>query len=227
MSSKKAVVVHSGGMDSSLCLAIAIERWGRDQVVSLSFNYDQRHQIELVQARKICADWNVDHVEYDLPCLPAMTDNALTRHDQVIIHEKGQAPNTLVVGRNGLMAQLAGIYAYSIGAQCIYLGVIEVEAANSGYRDCKREYIDLIETILRIDLDAPQFSIETPVIRMTKAETMICADQLGVLPYLLENTITCYEGIPYYGCKTCPACRLRNEGITEFLKTHSDFEMPY
>lgn len=218
---KKAVVVHSGGMDSSICLALAIQEFGVEDVLSLSFRYGQRHSNELVQAKKICQDWGVDHHVIQLDCMQEITENALMNPDIAIEHEEGEAPNTLVMGRNGLMARLAAIHAHHLGASFVYMGVIEVEEANSGYRDCSRHYMDLMQQILRIDLDNDQFEIRTPVVKMTKCQTMKLADTLGLLDYLLRETITCYEGISGRGCETCPACQLRNEGIDNYYKIKS------
>lgn len=221
---KKAIVVHSGGMDSSLCLALAIREFGNSNVLSLSFNYNQRHSPELIQAAKICRDWHVDHIEINIDCLNQITDNALTNKQIHIEHKDNQPPNTLVLGRNGLMAHLAGIHADSIGAHCIYMGIMELEGANAGYRDCSRRYMDLQQEILRIDLDNKHFEIRTPLIRMTKKETMDLAYKLNILNYLLEETITCYEGVRYQGCKACPACLLRNQGIQEFCNENPSFQ---
>lgn len=227
MKSKKAIVLHSGGMDSSLCLALAIREFGAHDLLSLSFAYDQRHTPELKQSSKISADWGVDHAVLELNCLHAITDNALINSNIPIQHVSGGPPNTLVVGRNGLMARLGAIHAEYLGARCIYMGVIEVEGSNSGYRDCSRAYMDLKQQILRIDLDNPHFEIRTPLVKMSKKETMELGYRLGVLNYLLKETITCYEGIPLQGCFKCPACRLRNEGIRQFLAENPDFQMPY
>lgn len=226
-SHKRAVVVHSGGMDSSLCLALAIAEFGRDNVLSFSIRYEQRHSPELIQAEKICRDWGVDHVEIELRCLAQITQNALTNHLLSFTHTPGNPPNTLVAGRNGLMAMLGGIQAYTVGAQCIYTGVIQVDADNSGYRDCNRPYIDLVQELLRIDLGDPAFEIRTPVIDMSKKATLMLANQLGILEYLLTETITCYDGIPQEGCRVCPACQLRNNGIQQFLAENPDFVLPY
>ena len=213
---KKAVIVHSGGMDSSICLALAIKEFGANEVLSLSFSYQQRHSNEIQQAALICRTWCVDHAIILIDALKELTDNALTNKMHSIEHSHGKPPNTLVVGRNGLMARLAAIHADHIGAQCIYMGVMGLEGANSGYRDCSREYIDLKQQILRIDLNNPKFEIRTPLVHMTKRDTMELADKLGVLNFLLEETISCYEGIPKQGCGTCPACKLRNQGIAEY-----------
>jgi 7-cyano-7-deazaguanine synthase len=225
--SKKAVVIHSGGMDSSLCLALAIRDFGAPHILSVSFDYNQRHSLELQQATKICAHWNVDHTVLPIHCLQQITSNALMNSSQQIIHLKDQAPNTLVVGRNGLMARLGAIHADSLHAHCIYMGVINVEGSTSGYRDCSRDYMDLKQELLRIDLGNPAFEIRTPLVFMTKKETMYLGHKLGVLEFLLKETVTCYEGIPLQGCQKCPACFLRNQGIHQFAAEQPNFVLPY
>ena len=122
---KKAIVVHSGGMDSSLCLALAVEQYSAKDVLSLSFTYGQRHSQELEYAKKICKEWNVDHRVINIDSLNEITDNALTNSEIKIENKNGKAPNTLVVGRNGLMARIASIHADHVGAECIFMGVIE------------------------------------------------------------------------------------------------------
>lgn len=224
---KRAIIVHSGGMDSSLCVATAREEFGADGVLSISFRYGQRHSLELERAAEICRAWGVDHVEIGIDCLSEITENALTNGRLEIEAEAGRPPNTLVVGRNGLMARLAAIHAHHLGARCIYMGVIEVESANSGYRDCSRACMDLMQQILRIDLGDDGFEIRTPLVRMTKKETMELGHRLGVLEYLLDRTVTCYEGLPHGGCRKCPACKLRNDGLREFLAEHPSFRAPF
>lgn len=227
MMQKKAVVVHSGGMDSSLCLALAIEQYGAENILSLSFTYGQRHQNELEFAAKICKEWKVDHTTVNLDCLNEITENALTNKSIKIEHKKGSPPNTLVMGRNGLMARVAGIHAEHLGAECIFMGVIEVDESNSGYRDCSRKYMDIIQAGLRFDFANNQFDIKTPLVYMTKKQTYELAYQMGHLHFLLENTLSCYEGIPFEGCGSCPACELRNNGLREFIKEHPDVEFSY
>jgi 7-cyano-7-deazaguanine synthase len=125
------------------------------------------------------------------------------------------------------MARLAGIHAHSLGAHCIYLGVMELEEANSGYRDCSRAYMDLIQEALRMDFADTTFEIRTPLVKMNKKETMELGLKLGVLSYLLENTVTCYEGIEKEGCLKCPACKLRNNGLKIFSLEHPEFKYSY
>lgn len=224
---KKAVVIHSGGMDSSICLALAIQEFGVSAVTSLSFSYSQRHSIELQQAKKIALSWRVDHHIISLDFFSSITNNALIDSSKPILHENNKAPNTLVLGRNGLMARLGAIFAHEQQAPIIYMGVMELESANSGYRDCSRAYMDLKQEILRQDLGNPHFEIRTPLVYKTKKESLEIAHNLGVLSFLLEETITCYEGKPYIGCKVCPSCKLRNEGLKAFSLAYPHIQLPY
>ena len=190
------------------------------------FQYGQRHANELGQAEKICRIWEVDHTVLNIDCLETITESALLNREIEIIKPVQGPPNTLVVGRNGLMARLGAIHAESLGANCIYMGVIEVESSSSGYRDCSRAYMDLKQEILRIDLANPSFEIRTPIVKMTKKETLELAQNLGVLNFLLLETISCYEGIPLRGCLLCPACQLRNEGIRQFMHANPLVSLP-
>jgi 7-cyano-7-deazaguanine synthase len=107
------------------------------------------------------------------------------------------------------------------------MGVIEVEESNSGYRDCSRSYMDLKENILRIDLNDDLFEIRTPLIKMTKKETLELAYRLGLLNYLLNETISCYNGVSKQGCLCCPACHLRNEGIRQFALQYPSITLTF
>ncbi len=218
----KAVVAHSGGMDSTICLALALREFGVNEVVSLSFNYGQRHAVETKQAKLICEAWGISHKEATFNVLQELTESALLDPLQKITHRSGDTPpNSLIMGRNGLMAQLAGIYTHHVGADSLWMGVMEQEGSNSGYRDCSRNYIDLVERVLQMDLNNPNFAIRTPLVYMTKLQTLQLAQQLGILDFLKEHTITCYEGLPDEGCKCCPSCKLRNEAFAQLaaLKT--------
>ncbi len=225
MLTKKALVIHSGGMDSSICLYLALREFGPENVLALSFSYHQRHQNELDQAAAICKEWGVDRKVVSLESLSQLTDNALMNRALDISHMPGEPPNTFVVGRNGLMARLGAILAHSLGAKCLYMGVIEVESSNSGYPDCSRDYMNLMQQILRLDLMDATFEIRTPLVYMSKKETLELAYSLGILPYLLEMTITCYQGISRQGCEHCPACILRNEGIRQFEEAHPEWAL--
>jgi len=223
----ETVVIHSGGMDSSLCLALAVEEFGAAHVLSLGFDYGQRHSDELERADRIATWFRVPRYVVAIGCYGELTQNALMDASIPIEHRAGQSPNTLVVGRNGLMVRLASILADQVGATSVYTGVIGVEAANSGYRDCTREYMDLMQEVLRLDLGRGDFEVRTPLVHMTKKETMDLGHRLGCLEFLLDMTVTCYEGVPHAGCGVCPACLLRNEGIREFMAENPGFALRF
>lgn len=212
--SKKALVLHSGGMDSSICLQMAIREFGVSAVLSLGCSYGQRHESECAAAARICTAWGVEREVLDLSLLGKITHSALLGREVSI-----EGGNTRVIGRNGLMARLGAIRAEALGADCLFMGVIEADAAATGYRDCSRAYFDLKEQILRLDLGAPHFSLRTPLVHMTKCQTMFLADQLGILSFLLKETVTCYEGIEGQPCGQCHACRLREEGLRQYALT--------
>ncbi len=219
----KALVLHSGGMDSSLCLLLARDQFGADNVLSLGFRYQQRHQTELLAAEVIASNYGIRREVVDMPLLLGWETSSLLTHSLPIQSEKG-IPNSFVPGRNGLFLMMASVRARSVGARTMFIGVMEQEGANSGYPDCSRGYIDSVQAVIRHDLSDPSFSIETPLIRHTKAETLELADSQGALEFLLAHTVSCYNGIPLHGCGGCPACCLRNDGIREFIHSHPDRE---
>jgi len=209
-----AIVLHSGGMDSSICLALAKEQFGEKRVLSLGFNYSQRHSEELEAANKIADHFGVSRRVIDLPTLPGWEVSSLL--DPSILIE-GDFPNSFVLGRNGLFLMTAAPLVKVTQAKMLFIGVMELEGENSGYPDCSREYIDCVEKVMRCDLQDNTFSIQTPLVHMTKAETMELAKSLGVLDFLIETTITCYHGISHPGCQACPACILRNRGLEQYM----------
>jgi 7-cyano-7-deazaguanine synthase len=225
---KDVIVVHSGGLDSSLCLHLAIKKFGISKVLSLSFDYKQRTQSELKAAEKICSDWKVDHQTVSLDFYQQITNNALINTTTTIGHNDNSTANTLVVGRNGLMARIAAILADQLHAENIMLGILPYEEDGPGYRDCTRSYMDKMEEILRIDLGNDNFKILTPLASSGtfsgKRQAIQIAYEEGILPYLLENTITCYEGIPLQGCGTCSSCICKNQSLLEFSKENPDFD---
>ena len=216
-----ALVLHSGGMDSSICLLLAKQRFGADKVLSVGFRYGQRHASELQAAADIAKHFGVARVVIDLPQLPGWEGSSLLSHGLPIQVADG-LPNSFVPGRNGFFIVAAAPLAGSLGAHCMYLGVMEREGAFSGYPDCHRKYIDAVEAVVRLDLQDPSFSIQTPLVSLSKAETLKIASSLGVLEYLLEHTVTCYNGLPGRGCGLCPACLLRRAGEDQFFRDSSD-----
>lgn len=202
----KAIVIHSGGMDSSICLLLAAKEHGKDHVLSLSFDYGQVHKNELIAAKTIAAHFGIAHEEIPLDVLSYVTSSTLM----------GMDGTSLVPGRNGLLARLGGLRGRSLGAREVWTGVIERE--NSGYPDCSRAYMDLMERVLRLDFQDPEFLIRTPLVGMTKGETLVVAEELGVLEVLLKETVTCYLGVKGEGCGECAACVLRARGLADFRR---------
>ena len=148
-----AVVVFSGGQDSTTCLGWAIEKFNR--VVALSFNYGQKHSIELQQASKIAKDLGVEHYVMDVSLLNQLAPNALTRTDIEVVNGKdvkdGEEPNTVVRGRNGLFLWLASIYASTHGIENVVTGVCETDF--SGYIDCRDVFIKSLNVAIGLGMD--------------------------------------------------------------------------
>ncbi|ARD48667.1 7-cyano-7-deazaguanine synthase QueC [Sporosarcina sp. P33] len=211
----KAIVVFSGGQDSTTCLLWALEEF--DEVETVTFLYGQRHEQEVECARKIAKDLGVKQKIIQMDVLHQLTDNALTRSDMDIAAEEGSVPNTFVEGRNHVFLSFAAIYAKTIGASTVITGVSETDF--SGYPDCRDEFIRSLNTTLNLAMDYP-FTLSTPLMWKNKAEVWEMADQMGRLAYIQENTLTCYNGVMGDGCKECPACTLRNDGFKMYMQGH-------
>jgi len=226
MSMYDAIVLHSGGMDSSICLALSVEKFGASRVLSLGFSYQQRHRSELKAAETMADFFGVKREIIDIPVLSGWNDSSLLDHHRSITTGEQGIPNSFVPGRNSLFLLVSAVFARKIGVHRLYLGVMEREGAFSGYPDCRRSYVDLVQELVRLDIQDPHLLIETPLISMTKAETMEVAYSLGVLEFLLCHAISCYHGIDLLGCRSCPACQLRNEGIRQWAESHPDYCLP-
>ncbi|WP_232319172.1 MULTISPECIES: 7-cyano-7-deazaguanine synthase QueC [Sporosarcina] len=209
----KAVVVFSGGQDSTTCLLWAMEEF--DEVETVTFLYGQRHKLEVDCATKIAKDLGVKQKIIQMDVLNQLTSNALTRDGMQIEVEEGSVPNTFVEGRNHIFLSFAAIYAKTVGAKAIITGVSETDF--SGYPDCRDEFIRSLNTTLNLAMDYP-FDLITPLMWKDKAEVWAMADQMGRLKYIRENTLTCYNGVIADGCKECPACQLRNDGLAKYLQ---------
>jgi len=211
---QKAVVVFSGGQDSTTCLFWALKEF--KEVIAVTFDYGQRHHQELECARQICQENKIEHHILDMSLLNQLAPNALTRHDQKV--EKGVAgelPSTFVEGRNMLFLTFSGVLAKVKGAKHIVTGVCETDF--SGYPDCRDVFIKSLNVTLNLSMD-DEFVVHTPLMWLDKAQTWELADQLGKFAYIREKTLTCYEGIVGSGCGTCPACELRQRGLESYLK---------
>lgn len=211
---RKAVVIFSGGQDSTTCLLKAINDYGKKNVSAITFKYGQRHSIELDKAAKILADFNITHNIIDTSVISQVTHNALLDENQEIKPlENSTIPNTFVDGRNALFLLYAAIYAKSLYATDLIIGVSQADF--SGYPDCRLEFIQSMEQSLKLAMDYP-FKIITPLMYLDKAGVWQLADELGYLDYVITHTHTCYLGIDG-GCHTCPSCVLREQGLAKYL----------
>ena len=217
MNPSSALVVFSGGQDSTTCLIQAIQQYGQHHVQAISFQYEQRHAIELERARWIAQDLGVHHTLLDLSVMQHITHNALMDEQATIETAVNGIPNTLVDGRNALFLLYAAIYAKSQNIQDIIVGVCETDF--SGYPDCRDVFIKSMNVTLNLAMDTT-FRIHTPLMYLTKAQTWALADQLGCLDYIRQHTHTCYQGVAG-GCGECPSCVLRERGLAEYLASQS------
>jgi 7-cyano-7-deazaguanine synthase len=227
--SETALVLFSGGQDSATCLAWALQRFAR--VEMLGFNYGQRHAIELecrgrlLEGMKLLrADWGAKLGEshtLDIPTLATISDTALTRDVAIAMGEDG-LPNTFVPGRNLVFLTFAAALAYRRGITHIIGGMCETDY--SGYPDCRDETIRALQTALNLGM-AKRFELHTPLMWLDKASTWKLAQELGgagLVDVIREHSHTCYlgeRGAQHawgYGCGECPACALRARGWLEY-----------
>lgn len=213
MNKEKAVVVFSGGQDSTTCLFWAKERY--KEVIAVSFDYNQKHKIELECAKDICKKYGVEHHILDLNLLNQLAPNSLTRQDIEVDKDapKEGLPNSFVDGRNLLFLTFVAVFAKQRDINTIITGVSQSDF--SGYPDCRDVFIKSLNVTLNLAMDY-QFELLTPLMWINKAETWKMAYDLGVLDIVKEETLTCYNGIRGNGCGECPACNLRKNGYLEF-----------
>lgn len=227
----RALVLFSGGQDSTTCLAWALDRHAF--VETIGFDYGQRHQVELdcrqtvlQSLRTAFPSWNAklgsDHM-IDLSVLGQIADTALTR-DKAIEFEHSGLPNTFVPGRNLLFFTFAATLAYRRGLDVLVGGMCETDY--SGYPDCRHATLQALEQAIRLGLDQP-LAIATPLMWTDKADTWHMAESLGgeaLLEVVRTQTHTCYLGERTtlhewgYGCGSCPACQLRLNGYAKFIE---------
>ena len=219
MKREKALVVFSGGQDSTTCLFWAIKNFEEVEVVT--FNYGQRHVIEIECAKEIADELNVHHHILDMSLLNQLAPNALTRADMDVKDgTDGELPSTFVPGRNLIFLSFAGVLAKQINARHIITGVCETDF--SGYPDCRDIFIKSLNVTLNLSMDE-SFVIHTPLMWLNKAETWALADELGVFNDVREKTLTCYHGIKADGCGKCPACKLRLQGLHTYLQNKTEY----
>ncbi|GJD96821.1 7-cyano-7-deazaguanine synthase QueC [Methylobacterium iners] len=229
MTDEGALVLFSGGQDSTTCLAWALARYAR--VETLGFDYGQRHRIELEGRERLRAGiaaldpaWagrlGEDHT-LSLDALGRISETALTREGAIAFAADG-LPNTFVPGRNLLFLTFAAALAYRRGLRRIVGGMCETDF--SGYPDCRDDTIKALQVTLNLGMDR-RFVLETPLMWVDKAGTWALAQDLGgraLVDLIVEDTHTCYLGERGtrhewgYGCGTCPACELRAKGFRAF-----------
>ncbi len=210
---KEVIVIFSGGFDSSLCLYNVIKKRGQEKVLALSFNYGQSHGSELGAAQFIAKHWNVDHQEINLGFLKEIAHSSLTQDDLDMNGKTSDQLNVILPGRNGLFIRISGILGHKLGAFQVVTGVNETDSPD--FPDCRRSYMDKLEELLKIDFNQPSFSIETPLTGLTKGQIYKMARDVGILDFLLEHSISCYNGVGKMGCGQCPSCLVKRKGLEE------------
>lgn len=211
---QKALVVFSGGQDSTTCLFWAKQRF--EEVYALTFAYGQKHIEEVEIAHHIALDAGVCWDVMDVSFISKLGRNSLTDTSIEMDEEKpeGGFPNTFVPGRNMFFLGVAAVYARERGINHIVTGVSQTDF--SGYPDCRDAFVKSLNVTLNLAMDE-QFVIHTPLMWIDKCQTWEMADQLGVLELVRNETLTCYNGVKGDGCGHCPACKLRHEGLENYL----------
>ncbi|PDQ20111.1 7-cyano-7-deazaguanine synthase QueC [Mesorhizobium sanjuanii] len=229
MEDSKAIVLFSGGQDSTACLAWALERFAH--VETIGFDYRQRHRVELDVRPQVLAAIRQEFPHWDgklgedrvidIAVLGQVSDTALTQDVEIAMLANG-LPNTFVPGRNLLFMIFAAAVAYRRGAQHIVTGVCETDY--SGYPDCRDDTMKAMQLALNLGMDQ-RFVVHTPLMWIDKAETWLMAHNLGgkaLVDLILDKTHTCYHGNRTehhewgWGCGNCPSCELRANGYFKF-----------
>lgn len=212
---KKALVLFSGGQDSTTCLFWALKHF--ESVHTLCFTYGQRHSKEVEIAKKIAEEIRVSFQLLDASIISQLSSNSLTDDNVVMDKENpdNNIPNTFVPGRNLLFLTFAAVIARSHGIDNIVTGVSEADY--SGYPDCRDTFIHSANASINLAMD-DHFQIHTPLMWRDKSEVWELADELGAFDIVRNKTLTCYNGIPADGCGECLACKLRKQGLNNYLK---------
>ena len=206
--SKSALVVFSGGMDSTICLHWAIRKY--KSVQAIFFNYGQRHSIEQESAKKIAKFNSIPLKIIDLSAFKEFGNNALVDAKLDITHTENNFPNTFVPGRNLIFLAYAASYAYTLGITELVTGVCQTDY--SGYPDCRMNTILSLQKTLGLGLEYP-IVIQCPLMYLTKAQSVNLAQRVDAFNSLAYSH-TCYEG-QFPPCQKCPACKLRSQGFYE------------
>lgn len=212
MSENKAVVLFSGGQDSTTCLFWAKQRF--NEVIALCFSYGQKHSQEIDVARQLAKDADVAFHLIDAHFIANLSVNALT-NSSLKMDENNDCPNTFVPGRNLFFLNIAAVFAYERKIKNLVTGVSEADF--SGYPDCRSNFIQSANQTLNLAMEQ-EFIIHTPLMTLDKAGVWALSDELDVFSLVKEKTLTCYNGIVGSGCGHCPACKLRNRGLEHYLE---------
>ncbi len=226
---RTAVVLFSGGQDSTTCLAVALKKY--DAVYTMGVAYGQRHAVELECRKRILEKIESvlgthslrSDLVLDLKAFGSLSDCSLTRPGEMIaMNPKTHLPNTFVPGRNLIFLTYAAAYAWKVGAEAVWTGV--GEADYSGYPDCRENTMKALELAIDLGMET-DLRIERPLMHRSKAETWLLAEETGgdaLVDFIRRETHTCYEGDHEhfhewgYGCGKCPACVLRAKGWEEY-----------
>jgi len=208
-----ALVVLSGGQDSTTCLYWAIDKFGHESVSSVTFDYGQRHRIELTSAAEIADFTGVPNVVLPIDTFAALGGDALTATDIAVestLDKESGLPNTFVPGRNLIFLTFAAAFAYQRNIAHLVTGVAQTDY--SGYPDCREETMKSLQTAIQQGMES-ELQIHTPLMHLSKKETVELAQALGALP-AMAMTHTCYNG-ERPPCGHCAACELRAKGFAE------------
>ena len=221
MNNSSALVVFSGGQDSTTCLFWAKKHFAK--VHALSFLYGQKHQLEVEIAGSLAREAGVEWECMDVSFISRLSTGCSLTDTSLPIEEQksdDQAyPTTFVPGRNLFFLSIAAVKARELGIHHLVTGVSQTDF--SGYPDCRDSFIKSLNVTLNLAMD-DQFVIHTPLMWIDKKQTWQMADELGVLDLIRHRTLTCYNGIPGDGCGHCPACRLRSEGLSQYLASRQE-----
>ena len=219
---KKALVVFSGGQDSTTCLGWAKNRF--EYVETITFDYGQKHRVEIAQAQKIAEILHVKNTVLSLDAFSQLNDSALIDATQDIsAHHKTHTnlPASFVPNRNAIFFTLAHAFAQKQGIEHLVIGVNQTDY--SGYPDCREPFVKALELALNLGSEA-NITFHYPLMHLTKAETFALSHEEGVLDLVIDESHTCYNGVHThkhawgYGCGECPACMLRKQGFEAFCK---------
>jgi len=221
----KALLIFSGGQDSTTCLGWALENYA--EVEAISFIYGQKHSIEIQQAKKICYKYHIKHHLIDISFFKDIVNSALTsKNDVNEQHEDNKnLPASFVPNRNAMFITIAHALAQKIKADVLITGVCETDY--SGYPDCRLVFVRSIERSLNSGADV-SIKIKTPLMRLNKTQIWQLSKDVGIINDVIELSHTCYNGIRDkkftwgYGCDNCPACKLRKQGFIQFNEQRND-----